>query len=163
MHSANSFARAAAIVLLAGAVLVAAATPSGDVPPEDTATPEASGQHPDHAGHAHGAGPEGYRVYLDDRGKPVVPPAASVAASVAAPRSAVAGGTPTQPLIELKTPDGAGRGVVLDERFHMYSVARVAPDGGVAVDCARSAGTQAAPSDGAAPRLEGCIPGATLP
>jgi hypothetical protein len=165
MHSANSLARAVAIVLLAGAVLMAAATPSGDVAsPEETVTPGSTGERGDHAGHHHASCHGGYRVHLDDRGKPVAPPAASLAAdpaAVAATRSALAGGAPSQPLIELTTPNDVGQGVVLDERFHMYSVARVAPDGGVVVDCARGEGATTAAPDGSTPRLEGCAPADT--
>ena len=159
MHSANSFARAVAIVLLAGGVLMAAATPSGDIPP------------PAHEEHQQTHVGDGYRVYLDEHGKPTVPHPSSLPATASsrAPAPSVRATPPTPELLEIGAPDGKGRGVVLDDRFHMYSVARIGPGGEVVVDCTRAdgvkgiAGEGGASDDAAGPTLERCAPTTAQP
>lgn len=137
---ARGAARSATIVCLTAGVLLAAATPSGDPVSQDAhvTSDQPSSDSP------RIPGPAGYRVYLDENGSPVAPPpvASPVAASVVAAPSEVAP-TPEhrQPLVEVDAP-GGGKMIVLDDRFHMYSVASIASDKTLSIDCARTPHTR---------------------
>jgi hypothetical protein len=80
-------------------------------------------------------GPRGMRIHLDEQGRPTMPPPAKDARA-AVQASTVQAAAPVD-LVELDTPRG-GKMVVLDGAFQPYSVARVRPDGTVAVGCERS-------------------------
>lgn len=120
-------ARGAVIVCLTAGVLLAAATPSGDPGPQE---PQTTGHHATASEE-----PAGYKVYLDDNGRPVAPP--PVASSVAVvPSGAASVPQSRPPLVETDAP-GGGKMIVLDDRFRMYSVARIGPDNRASIDCAR--------------------------
>jgi hypothetical protein len=74
-------------------------------------------------------GQAGFRVFLDDHGKPTTPSPAQrnvPSGYSTAPDEA--------PLVEFEA-RGGGRGLVLDGRYRSYSVARVGEDGTVSVEC----------------------------
>ncbi len=137
-HRISRIGRAAMVVALMGATLLATATPSGDPQPATHAPAPAAG-----APLAHRLDVPGYRVQLDDAGHPVVPSASTHAVATAVAR------TQRPPLIELETPAG-GTLLMLDDRFHHHSVAHREADGTVSFDCGRSATAAAGDENGAA-------------
>jgi hypothetical protein len=118
--------------LLAAAVLVAVAAPlsTQDEAAVDADVERAAARSSEAAG-----GPRGMRIHLDEQGRPTMPPPAKDARA-AVQASTVQAAAPVD-LVELDTPRG-GKMVVLDGAFQPYSVARVRPDGTVAVGCERS-------------------------
>lgn len=137
-HRISRLGRAAMVVALMGATLLATATPSGD--PQSTihvATPlthpigEPAPQ-PGVPGYQQGA--PGFKVQLDDAGRPVVPSAPQP------PTAAAVARTQRPPLIEFETPAG-GTLLMLDNRFHHHSVAHREADGTLSVDCGRHSAT----------------------
>jgi hypothetical protein len=75
------------------------------------------------------------RVYLDEHGRPTVPP--RDAHHVAAPSTSRAVSADEEPLIELDAP-GGGTMVRLGDRFRSYSVARLGADGRLTIECVGS-------------------------
>lgn len=123
---ARRAARHLMTVLLAATVIVAVAAPLShqDEPETD------AGTHPP----ARADAPRGMRIYLDEHGHPIAPPAND---SRAAARSSSVTAVPPADLVEIDTPRG-GKMVVLDGRFQPHSVARIRSDGTLAVGCERS-------------------------
>jgi hypothetical protein len=154
-HLVSKLGRAVMIVALMGATLLATATPSGDSQHMTERTLAASGAPPapasgaGTAAHPAGqsppsgvAGLPGFKVQLDEAGRPVVPALPPVAAAAVARRQ-------RPPLIELETPAG-GTMLMLDDRFHHHSVAHREADGSLSVDCGRQV-TAAAEAQDAGP------------
>jgi len=88
----------------------------------------------------------GMRVYLDEDGRPTVPPTASPHVFVA-PQVSRPTAPEIAPLTEIDAP-GGGKMVILDGRFQSYSTARITADGTVLVECKRSAEGLNARADG---------------
>ena len=101
----------------------------------------------------------GYRVELDEAGKPVVPTGghASTATAPAVTGAARAGASPAY-LLEQNVP-GAGVGVAVGTTFHTYSVARIGADGRAVVDCKDAHGQ---PDAVIAPQVSGSEIGAPV-
>jgi hypothetical protein len=127
-------ARTAVTTLLAAAVLVAVAAPlsTQDEAQVDANVEGAVTRSPEAAG-----GPHGMRIHLDEQGRPTLPPANATRTAVQASQSSAVQTAAPVDLVELDTPRG-GKMVVLDGAFQPYSVARIRPDGTVAVGCERS-------------------------
>jgi hypothetical protein len=95
----------------------------------------------------------GMRVYLDEDGRPTVPPAASSHVFVA-PQVSRPAAPEIAPLTEIDAP-GGGKMVILDGRFQPYSTARITADGTVLVECKRSAEGLHTRADGRQTHLSG--------
>lgn len=157
-HGISRLGRAAMVIALMGATLLATATPSGD-PQQATQATIAAGAPAGAAGTSaapatHSAGQPGvqpslqpglqpgvtgfrpdtpgFKVQLDEMGRPVVPSPSSGVAPAAVARM------PRPPLIELETPAG-GTMLMLDDRFHHHSVVHREADGTLSVHCGHAA------------------------
>ena len=95
----------------------------------------------------------GMRVYLDEDGRPTVPPTASPHVFVA-PQVSRPTAPEIAPLTEIDAP-GGGKMVILDGRFQSYSTARITADGTVLVECKGSAEGLHTRADGRHTRLSG--------
>jgi len=122
----------AAALLVGIALLATLASRAGDA-----ASRQGAGlENPRRAGQALIPRQGGMRVYLDNEGRPIVPPAA-LPESAVAPRGSRATTSEAEPSGAMDAP-GGGKIVILGGRFQSYSSARIAADGTLSVECRRS-------------------------
>jgi hypothetical protein len=132
LRHSDRLARPRAIALLLSVVIVIALPSSGeDVTPTAGAAIE-NLDRPEVAAARHQGG---MRIYLDEDGRPTLPPVDPPGVSRARQTSRPMAAEP-EPLPEIEGP-GGGTMVILDGRFQSHSTARITEDGTLSVECKR--------------------------
>ena len=152
-HSLFRSHRLALVGAIAFLLLTVTVTPLSSSGEDVTPGHGAPIENPHRAGAAAVPRHGGMQVYLDEDGRPTVPPTTSPHVFVAPQVSRPA--TPEiAPPTEIDAP-GGGKMVILDGRFQSYSTARITADGTVLVECKGSAEGLHTRADGRHTRLSG--------